>query len=72
MTNFRGHFKDIAFFAKHWLVKDLSGGVNGVARHYTTCNAMRPDLYQALLNACKPAGDPDQQEVSDSLLATSS
>ena len=60
---------DASYMAKHFLIKALPGA-NGVARHYTICNAMRPDLYQALINALKPVGDEDQAPVDDELLDT--
>ena len=64
VTNFRDYFKDASYIAKYFRIKAMTGA-NGVARHYTTCNAMRPDLYQALINALKPAGDEAQAPVDD-------
>mgnify|MGYP007082948919 FL=1 len=44
MPNFKSYFDEFDYLAKHFLVRSLNGP-NGVKRHYTICNAMRPDIY---------------------------
>ena len=56
VPNWKGYFKDLEFLAKHFLVKNLDGGEQ-IARHYTTCNAMIPEVYNAYINALKPESD---------------
>ena len=41
VPNFKAHFHSLNFAAKHFLIRNLAES-NGVARHYTICNAMRP------------------------------
>lgn len=43
VANFKKHYKSLNYIAKHFLIK-LNEGPRAVARHYTICNAMRPDL----------------------------
>lgn len=56
VPNFKAHFKNIAFLTKHFLVRSRDS--DNVARHYTICNAMRPDVYKMYLKALKPEDDP--------------
>ena len=67
VANWRGHFKDLNFLAKHFLVRNIDGG-NSVARHYTICNAMKPEVYSAYVNALKPENDPNYKKFDRKVL----
>ena len=62
VTNWKQYFRDLSFLGKHYLVRNLDSGVS-VARHYTICNAMRPDIYNAYINSLKPEEDPDYKAI---------
>lgn len=57
VPNFKSHFDSLRYAAKHFLIRNLSE-TNGIARHYTICNAMRPAIYRSYIYALKPDGDP--------------
>ena len=46
------------FFAKHFLIRDMNGAKNSIFRHYTTCNAMQPNVYNGFINALKADNEP--------------
>jgi hypothetical protein len=50
VPNFKQYFSSLNFAAKHFLIRDLSE-TNGISRHYTICNAMRPSVYRGYINA---------------------
>lgn len=58
VPNFKTFYKDLEFLTKHFLIRSLDGS-NSVARHYTICNAMRPDIYDAYVRGLKPESDPE-------------
>ena len=58
VPNWKSYFKDTNFLAKHFLVQNLDGGKR-IARHYTICNAMRTDIFNAYISALKPEDDDD-------------
>ena len=71
VPNWRDYQMDMSFIGKHFLVRNLNGG-DKVARHYTICNAMRPDVYNAYISALKPQGDSGYQPLEMGLLDTKS
>lgn len=58
VPNFKAFYKDLEYLTKHFLIRSLDGS-DSVARHYTICNAMRPDIYDAYLRGLKPESDPE-------------
>ena len=62
VTNWKQYFRDLSFLGKHYLVRNLDNGAS-VARHYTICNAMRPDVYNAYINSLKPEDDPTYKAI---------
>ena len=67
MTNWKPYFNDLSFLGKHYLVRDLEGGI---ARHYTICNAMRPELYNNYINALKDQSDPTYKPMGREMFET--
>ena len=50
--NWRNYQQDLSFIGKHFLIRNLDGG-DKIARHYTICNTMQPEVYNAYINAMK-------------------
>lgn len=44
VENWKPYFRDLSFLGKHYLVRNLDGH-KSIARHYTVCNAMQPEIY---------------------------
>ena len=61
-VNWKSYFRDTNFIGKHFLVSNLNGG-SKKARHYTICNAMRPDLYSRYVNSLREESDPQYQDM---------
>jgi len=59
VPNFKAYYKSLSYLTKHFLVRSMDGPTKSVARHYTICNAMRPDVYKMYINALKPETDPE-------------
>lgn len=59
MPNFKAHYRSLGYLTKHFLLRSRDGPKDSVARHYTVCNAMRPDVYKMYLKALKPENDPE-------------
>lgn len=59
ISNCREFYPDIEMLGKHFLVNCTER--TWINRHYTTCNAMDPDIYDNLINALK-----DQMTGNDS------
>lgn len=62
VPNFKTFYKDLEYLTKHFLIRSLDGS-DSVARHYTICNAMRPDIYDAYLRGLKPESDPEHMAL---------
>lgn len=56
MANNREFYPDLETIGKHYLVTNIANPT--IKRHYTTCNAMKPQVYDSLLNALN-AGTQD-------------
>ena len=50
VLNFKSFFSSLKISQKHFLVRSVEDGLH---RHYTTCNAMRPELYNQLTRCLK-------------------
>ena len=59
----------MSFLGKHYLVRNLDEG-SSVARHYTICNAMRPEIYDAIINSLKPEEDPSYKVLDHRIFST--
>lgn len=71
VSQWRNYQDDLSFLGKHYLVWNIDGGAK-VARHYTICNAMRPDVYSAYIKALKPESDPEYVALDTRMLETQS
>ena len=54
VRNFKIHYSNKEYLANHFLIRSLE---SNVARQYTICNTMHPELYNAYLRALKPEND---------------
>ena len=68
VPNFKAYYENLTYLTKHFLIRSLEGPRNSVARHYTICNAMRPDVYNAYIKALKPDSDPQYRPLDRNLL----
>lgn len=66
--NFKAFYKSLDYLTKHFLISSVEDNDSKVSRHYTICNAMRPDAYMAYLNALKPEVDPDFARFDTNIL----
>jgi hypothetical protein len=55
VPNFKKFYPGLSAIGKHFLVRNLDG--KKVARHYTVCNVMRPEVYSALIQMLRKGGD---------------
>lgn len=67
VPNFKSHFPSISYAAKHFLIRSLEGP-NAIARHYTICNAMNPEIYRAYIDALRADNDPEKRQFDFSIL----
>ena len=54
---------------KHYLVRNLNG-TGSIARHYTVCNAMRPEVYNGYINALRDESDPNSKDLGKEMFVT--
>ena len=69
VENWKPYFRDLSFLGKHYLVHNLDGH-KSIARHYTVCNAMQPEIYQGYLNALKDESDPNYKALGKEMFVT--
>lgn len=67
VTNFKSYFNNWEYLGQHFLVRSGTG-ISSITRHYTICNAMRPDIYQAYISALKHPSSPDYKELNPALV----
>jgi hypothetical protein len=51
VPNFKNFYPGLSAVGKHFLVRNMEG--KKVARHYTVCNVMRPEVYSSLIQMLK-------------------
>ena len=66
VKNFKIHYSNKDYLANHFLIRSLQQ--NNIARQYTICNTMHPELYNSYLRALKPENDAQYQEFNRLLL----
>lgn len=67
VSNWKIYYKDQGYIGKHFLVRNIGDG-SSIYRHYTICNAMRPDIYSAYIAALKPDTDPAHKAFDSRIL----
>lgn len=60
VPNFKNYYPTLSYAAKHFLVRSLDGS-DSIARHYTICNAMKPDVYKSYIDVLRADNDPERR-----------
>jgi hypothetical protein len=58
VPNWKKYYPNVDYIGKHFLVRNIAAtDRDSVWRHYTICNAMKPEYYEALIKALKDVND---------------